>query len=219
MKNLITSLALAATAIRLINAADPPAKLSKAQNWKAYDAALKKGLPKTAITHLEPIIAQTLRDKDYAEAIKAIGKKMALESNIQGNKAQEKIRRMEAEIAKAPKEMKPVMEAILANWYWHYFQQNRWRFLQRTRTGAGAGNDFETWDLPRIFNEIDKQFNKALVHKAVLKKIPVADYNDLLQKGTAPDSFRPTMYDFLVYNALQFYSSGEQAGAKSGGCL
>jgi len=215
MKKLIASLALVALAITLINAADPPAKLSKAENWKAYDAALKKGLPKTAITHLEPIIAQTLRDKDYAEAIKAIGKKMALESNIQGNKAQEKIRRMEAEIAKAPKEMKPVMEAILANWYWHYFQQNRWRFLQRTRTGAGAGNDFETWDLPRIFNEIDKQFNKALVHKAVLKKTPVADYNDLLQKGSAPDSFRPTMYDFLVYNALQFYSSGEQAGAKA----
>ncbi len=217
MKKLIASLALVAVTLTLINAADPPAKLSKAQNWKAYDAALKKGLPKTAITHLEPIIAQTLRDKDYAEAIKAIGKKMALESNIQGNKAQEKIRRMEAEIAKAPKEMKPVMEAILANWYWHYFQQNRGRFLQRTRTGAGAGagNDFETWDLPRIFNEIDKQFNKALVHKAVLKKIPVADYNDLLQKGSAPDSFRPTMYDFLVYNALQFYSSGEQAGAKA----
>ena len=94
MKKLIASLALVAVAITLINAADPPAKLSKAQNWKAYDAALKKGLPKTAITHLEPIIAQTLRDKDYAEAIKAIGKKMALESNIQGNKAQEKIRRM-----------------------------------------------------------------------------------------------------------------------------
>ncbi|SVC93328.1 uncharacterized protein METZ01_LOCUS346182, partial [marine metagenome] len=100
MKKLIASLALVAVAITLINAADPPAKLSKAQNWKAYDAALKKGLPKTAITHLEPIIAQTLRDKDYAEAIKAISKKMALESNIQGNKAQEKIRRMEAEITK-----------------------------------------------------------------------------------------------------------------------
>ena len=62
-----------------------------------------------------------------AEAIKAIGKKIALEGNIQGNKPEEKIRRMESEIAKAPAEMKPVMQALLANWYWHYFQQNRWR--------------------------------------------------------------------------------------------
>ena len=31
----------------------------------------------------------------------------------------------------------------------------------------------------------------------------------------AVDAYRPTMYDFLVFNALQFYSSGEQAGAKA----
>ena len=107
------------------------------------------------------------------------------------------------------------MEAILANWYWHYFQQNRWRFIQRTRTGAAPSEDFETWDLARIFTEIDKQFTKALSHRAVLKKTPVADYNELLNKGTAPDSFRPTMYDFLSYNALAFYTTGEQAGAKA----
>jgi len=217
MKKLIASLTLIGITLTLLYAAAPAKapQLSKAGHWKAYDAALKKGLPKTAITHLEPIIKETLAQKQYAEAIKAIGKKLSLEGTIQGNKAQEKIRRLEAEIAKAPKEMVPVMDAVLANWYWHYFQQNRWRFVQRTRTGAAAGKDFETWDLPRIFTEIDKQFTKALAGKAVLQKTPVADYNDLLQKGTQPDSFRPTMYDFLVHNALQFYSTGEQAGSKA----
>ena len=218
MKKWIASLALAGLAITLLYAVEPkPAApaLDKAGHWKAYDAALKKGLPKTAISHLEPIIKETVGKKQYAEAIKAIGKKHALEGNIQGNKAQEKIRRMEAEIKKAPAEMQPVMEAILANWYWHYFQQNRWRFIQRTRTGAAPSEDFETWDLARIFTEIDKQFTKALSHHAVLKKTPVADYDELLNKGTAPDSFRPTMYDFLSYNALAFYTTGEQAGAKA----
>ena len=122
---------------------------------------------------------------------------------------------MEEEIEKAPAQMKPMMTAVLANWYWHYFQQNRWRFIQRSRTGAAPNDDFETWDLPRIYTEIDKQFNAALSHQAILKKTPVADYNDLLQKGSQPDSFRPTMYDFLVFNALQFYSSGEQAGNRA----
>ena len=65
---------------------------------------------------------------------------------------------MRAEIAKAPAEMKPVMEAVLANWFWHYFQQNRWRFMQRTQTAAPPGDDFTTWDLTRILSEIDKQF-------------------------------------------------------------
>ncbi len=185
------------------------------EQWRKVDEAIGKGLPKTAIEQLEPIIAGAMKDKAYAEAVKAIAKKIALEGNIQGNKPEEKITRMKAEIAKAPPQMAPVMEAILANWYWHYFQQNRWRFMQRTATAQAPGDDFTTWDVPRILAEIDKQFTKALVAEAVLKATPVAAYDDLLQKGTAPDSYRPTMFDFLAHNALEFYSAGEQAGAKA----
>ena len=85
--------------------------------WKQVQEAISQGLPKTAIERLEPIIEGALNDKAYAEAIKAIGKKIALEGNIQGNKPEEKIVRMRAEIAKAPRPMVPVMESILANWY------------------------------------------------------------------------------------------------------
>ena len=42
--------------------------------WKKVEDAVNKGLPQTAITNLEPIIQGALRDKAYAEAVKAIGK-------------------------------------------------------------------------------------------------------------------------------------------------
>ena len=184
------------------------------QQWKQVEEAVQKGLPKTAIERLDPIIQGAMQEKAYAEAIKAIAKKIALEGNIEGNKPEEKITRLEAEIAKAPKEMVPVMNAILADWYWHYFQQNRWRFMQRTATAASPGKDFTTWDLPRLFAEIDRQFTKALAPEAELKAIPVEQYDDLLQKGTVPDAWRPTLYDFLAHQALEFYTSGEQAAAK-----
>jgi hypothetical protein len=183
--------------------------------WKKVEEAKQKGLPKTAIEALEPIITGALDDKAYGEAIKAIGLKIVLEGNIQGNKPEEKIRRMQAETAGAPDAMKPVMEAILANWYWHYFLQNRYRFMQRTRTEAAPGEDLTTWDLPRIMGEIDKQFTKALAHEKMLKATPVAVYGELLEKGTAPDSFRPTMFDFLAFNAIELYSTGEQGAAKA----
>ncbi len=109
------------------------------QQWKEVDEAVKKGLPKTAIEKLNPIIEQALGDKAYAEAAKAIAMKIALEGNIQGNKPEEKITRMQAQIDKSPAEMRPVMETILANWYWHYFQQNRWRFMQPHANLGAAG--------------------------------------------------------------------------------
>ena len=183
--------------------------------WKLVDEAANQGLPKTAIERLEPIIAGAMADKSYAEAITAISRKIALEGNIQGNKPEEKILRMQAELEKAPAEMKPAMEAILAHWYWQYFKQNRWRFMQRTQTAEAPGPDIQTWDLARILAEIDKHFSTALADEKTLKATPVSEYDDLLQKGSVPDTYRPTMFDFLAYEALQFYQAGEQAAVKA----
>ena len=183
--------------------------------WKEVNQAIQKGLPKTAIEKLDPIIAAATNEKRFAEAVRAISMKISLEGNVQGNKPEEKITRMRAAIEDAPEEMKPVMEAIVANWFWHYFQQNRWRFMQRSQTSAPASDDFTTWDLTRILSEIDKQFQKTLEASDLLKQIPVADYDELLEKGSAPDSFRPTLFDVLAFNAIDFYSSGEQAASRA----
>src|SRR5258708_27218590 len=82
---------------------------------KLVEKAVQQGLPRTAITNLEPIIAGALKDKAYPEAVKAIGEEIALEGNVEGNKPEERITRLEAEIAKAPKEMAPMMETLLAH--------------------------------------------------------------------------------------------------------
>lgn len=182
--------------------------------WQKVEEAIRNGLPKTAITHLDHIIPRAIQTKAYGEATKAIARKFALESNIQGNKPEERIVRLEAEITRLPAEMKPVLQAILARWYWHYFQRNKWRFLSRTATAAPPGPDFTTWDLPRLFREIDKYYTLSLSSGRILKATPIHQYQDLLEKGTLPDRYRPTLYDFLAQEALAFYTSGEQAAAK-----
>ncbi len=178
--------------------------------WKAVDEALKQGLPTTAIEHLETIIADARAHRAYPEAIKAICRKVALEGTIAGNKPEEKIVRLQAELDRAPAAMKPVMEAVLARWYWQYFQQNRWRIAQRTQTAGPPGADLQTWDLARLLAEIDRHFSAALADAATLQATPIAEYEDLLEPGTAPDSYRPTLFDFLAYDALEFYQAGEQ---------
>ncbi|HKX60335.1 MAG TPA: alpha-2-macroglobulin family protein, partial [Verrucomicrobiae bacterium] len=183
--------------------------------WKAVDEAIQKGLPRTAITNLDLIIPAALQDKAYGEATKAIARKIVLEGNVQGNKAEEKITRMEAEIAKAPRELKPLLQTVLATWYWHYFQNNRWRFLRRTATAATPGRDFTTWDLPRLFAEIDKHFAIALQSADLLQKTPITAFDDLLDKGSLPDRYRPTLFDFIGNEALRFYTSGEHAAAQA----
>ncbi len=188
--------------------------MSRVQLWKQIAAAESQGLPQTAIKYIDPLIQSALADKAYGEAAHAIARKIVLEGNIQGNKPEEKIRLIAAEVAKAPPEIKPLLQTIEALWYWHYFQGNRWRFMERTRTGEAPGEDFTTWDLPRLFAEIDRRFAAALEARDTLRRQPVADFGDILQPGTVPDAYRPTLYDFIAHEALAFYCSGEQAAAK-----
>ena len=79
-------------------------KSSLVDQWEEVEEATKKGLPKTAIEKLNPLIDRALKEKAHAVAIRAIAQKINLEGAIQGNKPEEKIARMEAEMAKAPKE-------------------------------------------------------------------------------------------------------------------
>jgi hypothetical protein len=215
MKKIIPLLApilFLAFAFFLIGQALPKSLMDQ---WDDVDSEIKKGLPKTAIEKIDPLIKQALQDGSHAVAIRAICQKINLEGAIQGNKAEEKIARLEEEITKVPEALKPMMRAVLSNWYWQYFQQNRWRFAQRTRTAEAPGEDITTWDLPRILSEIDKQFQKSLSYHEVLKKQAIGDYDFLLNKGNVPESYRPTLYDLVVHNALLFYSAGEQAGSKA----
>ena len=99
-----------------LSAAEPRQSL-----WSQVDDAIARGLPKTAIAVLEQIIPEALADQAHAEATKAICLKIALEGRIQGNKVEEMIVRLEPQIAEAPEPMKPVMETVLAHWYWRYF--------------------------------------------------------------------------------------------------
>src|SRR4051812_18422594 len=100
MNRRVVTLGLCFFALPLLTFAVPG---DRAQQWAKVKEADAKGLPRTAIQHLEPIIAAALKDRNYPEAIKAIARKISYEGKIQGNKPEEKVTRMQAALAKAPR--------------------------------------------------------------------------------------------------------------------
>ena len=210
----LTSIAMFVLGSRASNA-QQTTPTNRDNMWKQVNEAIEQGLPKTAIERLEPIIESALLEKAYPAAIKAVAKKITLNSEIQGGRPEQRILMLLSELPTLPPEMAPTMRALLGNWYWSYFEQNRWRFGNRTSTSQPVSDDFQTWDLQRLFAEIDKNYVLALQDAKALQAIPITDYDDLLTKGTVPDSHRPTLFDFVAFEAIEFYSLGEQAGAQS----
>ena len=182
--------------------------------WSRVDEAIAQQQPRTALTNLASLSAAALRERDWPEVARALALKRRLEAEINGNKVEEAITGLEADLATAPKELQPVLETLLARWYWSYFQNNRWRFSQRTPVATDPGKDLKAWDLRTLFSTIQRHLDAALQGAESLKRIPIATWDNLIPKASAPDSLRPTLYDFLVHQALEFYSAGEQGLAQ-----
>lgn len=181
--------------------------------WKLVDKAEKDGLPKTAIDNLKKIYKITMTENREGEALKALTMQITLESIIEGNKPEYKITRLKEEIEKTSKNLKPILKTILAQWYWQYYDRNSYRFLDRTETQGVSNDDFITWDLPKLFKEISTIYQDLLKDEENLKQIKISAYYNLLEKGNLPEKIRPTLFDFVAFKAIDFYSLAEQAKA------
>ncbi len=184
----------------------------RAAIWQQVEKAIDEGKPKTAGEVLAGVEQAAVKDKAWAEAARAIATRVLTATGDRPPDDPERLVQLAAAIEKAPPETKAVLQAIQANWTWGFFQQNRWRFAQRT-TGATTASDLTTiasWDLPTIVGEIRRRFAAALAEPATLQKLPVAEWTALIAPGSMPDAYRPTVWDVIVREALEFATSGER---------
>ncbi|HMM60832.1 MAG TPA: hypothetical protein PKC25_11970, partial [Candidatus Rifleibacterium sp.] len=125
-------------------AACPGFAQSRSELWQKVEEAKSQGLPQTAIEHLTPIYESAIKEGHMVDAVRALCERIVQEGTIQGNQPQEKIVRLEQEIEKADASIKPLLNIILAKWYWHFYNRNSYRFMNRSRTEGLNEKDFTT---------------------------------------------------------------------------
>jgi hypothetical protein len=204
---------LGGIAMRPVSAADDDVPAGpRAAAWKRVQQALDEGKPKTAAEALAGVEEAAVKEKAWAEVARAIATRVVTATGDRPPDDPERLVQLSAAIEKAPAETRAVLRAIQANWTWGFFQNNRWRFAQRT-AGATAADDLATitsWDLPAVVGEIRSRFAAALAEPAALQKLPVAEWTALIAPGTMPDTYRPTVWDVVARDALEFATSGER---------
>ena len=178
--------------------------------WKKVHNFQKSNLPKSALKEVENIYATAKKENNAPQLLKTLLFKskyaLILEEDAQLNI----INSFNTEISKSEFPTKNMLESVLANLYWQYFQQNRWEFYNRTTTESKVDtSDFRTWDLQTIFAEIHLHFQKSLENEVLAQKTDLNGFNDILELQKDSKIFRPTLYDFLSHNALDFYKSSE----------
>jgi hypothetical protein len=197
--------------------ADDPVAGPRGTQWQVVQKALDERKPKSALEALAGVEQAAIADAAWAEAARAIATRVLAETGDRPDDDPERVIRLATEIEKAPAETRGVLQAIEANWTWGYYQQNQWRYRERSQGGADAADltSLAAWDLPTIVAHIRSRFAVAVgapgsPERTALQSLPVAEWNALIRKGSMPDAYRPTVWDVIVRDALAFAATGER---------
>ncbi len=178
--------------------------------WDKVERLEISGLPKSALEVVETIEKQAEKDKNDAQLIKIMLFKSKFALVLEEDAQLKVINNFKSRIAVSEFPTKNVLENILAKLYWQYFQQNRWKFYNRTKTSEKVNTeDFRTWDLQTLFDEIHLHYKNSLSNGLMLQLETLNKYDDILKQQKDSRIYRPTLFDFLNHNALEFYKTNE----------
>ncbi|MEM9680817.1 MAG: alpha-2-macroglobulin, partial [Bacteroidota bacterium] len=197
------------------------ATLSKAQDknsypeqWKKVEQLENEGLTASALDVVTQIHEQALNDNNSPQRIKSLIYLSRYALTLEENAQLSIVTDFKAEIERSDLVTRHLLENLLATMYWQYFQQNRYKFYNRTKTAEKVDDDFRTWDLETLFNEINTYYKRSLENGLLLQQEKLEDYSDLLISIEGSKEFRPTLFDLLSHNALTFYKTDENSITK-----
>ncbi|WP_282068882.1 alpha-2-macroglobulin family protein [Olleya namhaensis] len=178
--------------------------------WNQVEAHEINGLPKTALEALKTIETKAIAENNTDQRIKVLLFKSKFALLLEEDAQLSIINSFKAEIAKSQAPTKNVLENMLATLYWQYFKQNRYQFYRRTKTEVKADAiDFRTWDLETLFTEIKTHFDNSLHNGLILQQTDISQFEAIITKGKDTKIYRPTLFDFLSHNAIEFYKTSE----------
>lgn len=111
---------------------------------------------------------------------------------------------MNQQIQKQSKpENRAIWHSCLAQFLFDYYQQNRWKIMNRTRVEGEIPDDPNVWDVQTLMTQAIYHYQQSLQDERALMRIPIKDYKPILD-SVRSEEYRPTLYDFLAFRFLDF---------------
>ncbi len=185
------------------------------KQWTKVNSLENAGQPKAALKLVEKILTDAATLKADANVIKAIIYKMKLTSEFEEEVYEKNIKFAESYIDKATFPNSAILHSIVAEMYWRYLSQNRYKIQNRSVVDAEMNEDFNTWDEKKFAQKIIEHYQASLKNPGKLVLIGIGKYQPILKLGDNSKIYRPTLLDFLAYRALDFYQTGSWGFSKS----
>ena len=183
------------------------------KDWFVVDSLMMKGLDKTAAQKVERILEKAENTQNYNQVYKATLYIARLSSSFTEESLEKTIIELEQKTNIYNYPLSAIFHSALGTIYQNYYQQNSWKFNQRTELQSEPTDDIKTWDLKTIVKRMQFHFDASLQETEKLKRTPINYFEPILtdQKSTFSEEneIQRYLYDLLVKRAIDFYNSGQ----------
>ena len=178
------------------------------QDWKQIDSLMNINLPKSALEIVDKIYAETRLQNNMPQLVKACLYRASLQNSYEEEALPKTITEIENIIEEVSFPAKNILHSVAAELYWSYYQQNRWKFTGRTAS-ENTSDDLQMWDLRKLVAHCEMHYTASLENLEKLQTIGISEFDAILEKQKNSQLYRPTLYDFLTFRAVEFYSHNE----------
>lgn len=180
------------------------------QRWDKIDAYLNDGLPKSALTDLNKIYSEAKEKNNVDNQIKALIYIMRCTDMSEEDAFEIDIAFIRKEITTAAFPVNAVLQSMLGEMYWQYFQRSRYRTASITNATNVDANDIQTWDQKTILEATINAYHASLKDKEQLLQYQTDAFKEVINKGSN-HAFTVNLYDFLGRKAVTFFQSAESS--------
>jgi hypothetical protein len=184
-------------------------------SWVRIDSLADLGQYATALEATNAVLASARAAQDWRTEFRAWMYKGRFMQHT-GVEPKEIITAMEARAATAEIPLRQLLHSVVAEQWWGYYQQNRWRIMDRTNL-AEATDDPDTWDQAAFMRKVIAEYTASLQPADALGAIRVGELAPLLEPDNADLRLRPTLLDLLAHRALEVFRNSETRLAEHAG--
>ncbi len=179
-------------------------------NWKKVDSLInKKGLTESALTEVNKIYALAKKEKNDPQIIKACLYRMNLQQMRDEDAIEKNIADLEKDLATATEPSSSILNSIVAESYWNYFQENRWQLYDRTQTINYRKEDIASWGIDDFHRRISELYLASVKNEKLLQQTKLERFDAIIIKGNTRH-LRPTLFDLLAHRAINYFKNDER---------
>lgn len=173
--------------------------------WQKVDSLKAERQPRAAASVVDKILDAALKERNEIQLVKAHLYRIALWSEYQENYELKAIEQTRALIARSQGPARNILQSVMGRLLYAYYNQHQWEIGRRPATTQSPPQDIREWNPNNFSDSISTYYQESLRPADALFAITAREWAPILDTGAGSTFFRPTLYDILAWEALEYF--------------